>query len=269
LYHARLAAIAPFAFDADDARHLEALYRTRDIRRRRLLVHAALNARPGERILDAGCGPGFFAAELLDRVGERGFVIGVDASPQMLAAAAGRCADFENVALREGQLTALPVDDASVDAALCVQVLEYVPDATAALAELRRAVRPGGRVVVWDTDWTAVSWYSADPARMRRVLQAWDAHLVHPALPQTLAARMREAGLDDVRAEGHVFHSDALDPETFGGAIVANIERFVGSTGEVAPEELAAWGSEQRDLDERGCFSFSSVQFCFTATRRE
>jgi arsenite methyltransferase len=237
------------------------------VRRRRALVHAALEARPGERILDAGCGPGFFVAELLDRIGPEGFVTGVDVSPQMLAAAADRCAESENVALRQGEVTALPVADASVDAALCVQVLEYVADATAGLAELRRAVRPGGRVVVWDVDWATVSWYSAHPARMRRVLAAWDGHLVHPALPQTLAARMREAGLDEVRAEGHVFRAGGLDPETYGGATFAYIERYVATTGEVGPDELAAWAAEQRELDARGAFSFSCVQFCFTATR--
>ena len=64
-----------------------------------------------------------------------------------------------------------PVPDASFDAALSVQVLEYVAEVDAALAELRRALRPGGRLVIWDIDWSTVSWHSADPVRMRRVLR--------------------------------------------------------------------------------------------------
>ena len=63
----------------------------------------------------------------------------------MLALAARRCEQHRNVQFAEADATSLPVADASFDAALCVQVLEYVPDLAAGLAELYRAVRPGGR----------------------------------------------------------------------------------------------------------------------------
>jgi arsenite methyltransferase len=62
----------------------------------------------------------------------------------MLALAKGRCSRHANVELREAEAVSLPVKDGSFDAALCVQVLEYVPDATAALVEMRRVLRPGG-----------------------------------------------------------------------------------------------------------------------------
>jgi arsenite methyltransferase len=55
------------------------------------------------------------------------------------------------------------VDDESFDAAVCVQVLEYVANPTAGLAEINRALRPGGRVVVWDIDWATVSLHSEIP----------------------------------------------------------------------------------------------------------
>lgn len=53
-----------------------------------------------------------------------------------------------------------------------MQVLEYVADVGAALAELHRVVRPGGRVVVWDVDWSTAFWHSANPTRMEGVLAA-------------------------------------------------------------------------------------------------
>ena len=55
----------------------------------------------------------------------------------------------------------------SFDAALSVQVLEYVDDIAAALGEIHRALRPGGRVVLWDVDWATLSLQTADEARMR------------------------------------------------------------------------------------------------------
>jgi arsenite methyltransferase len=253
-------------FDEVLAKRLEGLYATADIRRRRRLVREALGAAPGQRILDVGCGPGFYVAELLDEVGPQGSVVGVDPSPAMLALARHRCEGHDNADFREGTATALPVEDESFDAALSVQVLEYVPDATAALIEMRRALRPGGRLVVWDVDWGTVSWHSSDPDRMARVLRAFDEHLVHPSLPRTLAARLRAAGFDDVAFEGHTFATAELTFDAYGGAALALVEDFVSQRGEVAEEELRAWAAEQRELGERGEYFFSCTQFCFTAT---
>jgi SAM-dependent methyltransferase len=252
-------------FDAQTGRHLEALYRTGDAVRRRHLVRAALGASAGERILDVGCGPGFVSAELLDEVGPDGTVVGIDGSPQMLALAAQRCQGRDNVEFREGDATSLPVEDGTFDAALCVQVLEYVPDVAAALAELRRALRPGGRVVIWDVDWHTVSWHTADPARMERVLRAWEEHLVHPALPSRLAAAMRSAGFEQVEMEGHSFATPDFDTERYGPATAAMIRSFVPGHNGVDEDEAQAWAAEQRELGERGEFYFACLQFCFTA----
>ena len=101
--------MSQLVFDASLARQMETLYRTRDVRRRRALVGEALAAREGERILDVGCGPGFYVEELLDAVGPDGAVVGVDGSPQMLAAAAARCAGHPNVVFQQADATALPV----------------------------------------------------------------------------------------------------------------------------------------------------------------
>lgn len=97
----------------------------------------------------------------------------------------------ENLKLHEADATSLPVADASFDGAVCVQILEYVADIPAGLGELYRALRPGGREVVWDVDWATVSWHSKDPARMTPVLEAWDEHLAHPSLPRVLSPAMR------------------------------------------------------------------------------
>src|SRR5690349_15727740 len=70
--------MSQLVFDESRARQMQTLYRTRDVRRRRALVREALAARAGERVLDVGCGPGFFVEELLDEVGPDGAVVGVD-----------------------------------------------------------------------------------------------------------------------------------------------------------------------------------------------
>jgi len=254
-------------FDEDVARKAEAIYQIRDAARRRRIVREALGAAPDERILDVGCGPGFYCAELAEEVGPSGSVVGVDSSPAMLQLATRRCAQYRGIELRRADAVSLPVDDASFDAALCVQVLEYVPDPTAALREMHRALLPGGRVVVWDVDWATVSLHSHDRARTERVLRAWDEHLVHASLPRTLAPRLRSAGFDEVRMEAHPFATCELDPETYGAAGIQFVAAFVVGRDGITDEDAQAWIAEQQQLGERGEFYFASTQFCFTATK--
>jgi ubiquinone/menaquinone biosynthesis C-methylase UbiE len=258
--------VSQLVFDDRLATQLETLYRTRDVLRRRRLVREALKAGPGDRVLDVGCGPGFYVDELAGQVGPTGSVTGVDASPQTLALARRRTEGHDNVALHLADATALPVPDGTFDAALSVQVLEYVADVDAALAELHRALRPGGRLVIWDVDWSTVSWHSADPARMARVLAAWDGHLADPCLPRTLAPRLRAAGFAGVTAEGHAFATTELAPDAYGAAIMPLVEQYVTGRG-ITEAEAAAWASELGELGRRGEFFFACVQFCFTATR--
>jgi arsenite methyltransferase len=261
------AGMTQLSFDAATAKALERAYHKRDMLRRRRHVRDALAAAAGERILDIGCGPGFYVRELLDVVGPTGSIVGVDASPDMLGLARLRCEGHGNVVFLDGNATALPVDDGDFDAALCVQVMEYVPDPSAALAEIHRALRPGGRALIWDVDWGTAWWHTADPDRMRRVLAAWDEHLVHPSLPRRLGAYLRAAGFIDVAVAGHSFATVDYDDESFAVLMLGMAADFVPGRGGVTGDEAAAWMAEQRDLAERGEFFFEGTQFCFTARK--
>jgi arsenite methyltransferase len=253
-------------FDRRLIQRLERLYSTRDVLRRRELVRAAVGARAGDRVLDVGCGPGFYITELLEAVGREGAVVGVDISADMLAVAAKRAAGHGNVEFHEAGATSLPVPDASFERAVCVQVLEYVRDVPAALAEMHRVLRPGGRMLVWDVDWSTVSWHAIDRQLMRQVLAAWDKHLTHPCLPRTLAAQLSNAGFQDVRMDAHAFATTELIPDAYGGSLVPLLEQYVAEQGGMSQQEAKAWADEQRELGDRGEFFFTVTQFCFTAT---
>jgi ubiquinone/menaquinone biosynthesis C-methylase UbiE len=259
--------VSQLEFDEEAGEQLEALYRIGDAVRRRRLVRAALAAAPGERILDVGCGPGFYCAELVPEVGPEGSIVGLDSSPAMLALAARRCEGNGNVDLQVADVISLPVADASFDAALCVQVLEYVSDSPKAIAELFRVLRPGGRIVVWDVDWATLSWRSDHPERMTRVLAAWDEHLAHASLPRTLAPAMRSAGFEHVGMNTHSFATAVFDLDSYGAAVVPIIRGFVPGRNGVSDDEAAAWAAEQRELGRRGEFYFACLQCCFTARR--
>jgi len=223
-------------FDEATAETLEVMYQARDLMRRRVLLRKALGPLPGERIIDIGCGPGFYVAELLDDVGPDGAVMAVDAADAMLALATRRCQGRENASFEQADVTALPAVDRSFDAALRVQVLEHVPDVGAALAEIHRALRPGGRVVIWDVDWATLSWYADDPERMEPVKRLFAKHATHPVLPQRLTALLRGAGFEVVAMEGHVFN------ERNRRAVIPRVD---GAGGRRGPG-LAGWGRTRR-----------------------
>lgn len=114
----------------------------------RLVALAAL--RPGERVLDIACGTGLVTFEAADAVGAEGHVLGIDLSGRMVEAARTRALRRKDtqVAFERMDAEALEVPDASFDVALCSLGLMYMPDPVHALREMRRIVRPEGRVVV-------------------------------------------------------------------------------------------------------------------------
>jgi ubiquinone/menaquinone biosynthesis C-methylase UbiE len=261
--------VAQLEFDKEASKEIEAVYLIEDAVRRRRIVREALAVSPGERLLDVGCGPGFYCLELSEEVGPSGQIVGVDPSPAMLELARRRCAGRENVELRQGDAVSVPADDGDFDAALSVQVLEYVADVEAALAELHRALRPGGRVLVWDIDWATLSVHSEDEDRNERVLAAWDEHLTDPSLPRTLAPRLRAVGFEDVRMRAHTIASNEVDSGSYGAALVPFIGTFVAGRNGLTEADGQAWVEEQRELGERGEFFFAATQFCFTGRKPE
>jgi ubiquinone/menaquinone biosynthesis C-methylase UbiE len=96
---------------------------------------------------DLGCGTGQVSAALAPFVAH---VVAVDASAAMLQAAKKRLHEFDNVDLRRGDLEALPIDDARLDAATMMLVLHHVPDPGRALTDVARVLKPGGRLIVVD-----------------------------------------------------------------------------------------------------------------------
>ena len=103
--------------------------------------------------------------------------------------------------------------------------------------------------------------HAEDAARNKRVLTAWDGHLVHASLPRTLGRRLRAAGFEAVRLDAHAFAATDFDPERYGPALVPVIGGYVGG------DDGDAWVAEQRRLGERGEFYFVVTQCCFSARK--
>jgi SAM-dependent methyltransferase len=118
------------------------------ITRERLAEVIAL--KPGERVLEVGPGTGYYTLDVAEWVGEEGAVDILDVQQEMLDHTIGRAKErgLANITPRLADATGMPYEDASFDAAYLVTVLGEIPDQDAALRELARVLRPGGRLVV-------------------------------------------------------------------------------------------------------------------------
>jgi ArsR family transcriptional regulator len=116
-----------------------------------------------QTVLDVGTGTGFIAAGLAPRADR---VIAIDNSPAMLDVARDNLArlGIDNVEVREANLTRLPLDDDSVDAAVANMVLHHTEDPAGMLAEMTRVVRPGGWVAITDAIEHPYEWMRTEQA---------------------------------------------------------------------------------------------------------
>ncbi len=254
-------------FDEGVARALERMYQTPDVVGQRSRLLQVMELQSGQQVLDVGSGPGLLAVELAATVGSTGRVRGVDQSEPMVRMAAARCeaADQDWAEFEVADATELPYGDAEFDAVVSTQVLEYVPDVKAALAEAWRVLRPGGRVFVLDTDWDSLVWHSSDRERTARVLAAWDEHLAHPHLPAFLSPWLRDAGFVGLRREVIPILNPEWHDHSYSAGILRAIHAFVPARAGVTQIEADAWAEDLYALARNGSWFFSLNRYLFSA----
>ena len=259
----------PPGFDEKAARRVEAVYTTADVAAQRGVLLKMIAPGPGERVLDLGSGPGFMTLEVGRMVGESGAVFGVDKSAPMLELAEKRCASQPQVSFRETDALSLPFADDDFEVAIVSQVYEYVVDMEAALAELFRVLRPGGRALIMDTDWGSLVWSAQDVSRAKRIFKAWDAHLADPHLPRRLSPLLKGAGFEILETRVLPLLNTEYPAENYSHAMVSVIVPFVIRKGGVAKEEAKAWAEDLMALGERGEYFFSLNRYVFLARKPE
>ena len=151
--------------------------------------------RPGEHVVDCGSGAGADALIAARLAGPTGHVIGVDMTPEMLTTARANAeeAGFTNVEFREGLLEALPVETGWADVVISNGVLNLVPDKAAALAEMHRVLRPGGRLQAAD-----IVLERAVSATSKQDVSLWTGCIAGGLLAEELLALIAAAGFADV-----------------------------------------------------------------------
>jgi ubiquinone/menaquinone biosynthesis C-methylase UbiE len=138
-----------------------------------------LAPQPGERVLEIGCGTGYYTLDMAAWVGPEGRVEIFDLQQQFLDHVTERASarDLGNIVPTQGDATALPYEDDSVDAVVLTAVLGEIPDPLAVLREIGRVLRPGGRLIVGEL--FGDPHFTSQAALRRQAAEAglsWEAH---------------------------------------------------------------------------------------------
>ncbi|MFJ9779056.1 methyltransferase domain-containing protein [Amycolatopsis sp. NPDC101161] len=194
-----------------------------------------LRLSPGESVADVGCGAGRAVAELAGR-GVR--PIGIDPDPRMLAAAGER---WPGLDFRSGTAGELPLDDGSVAGYRADKVFHEIADPAAALAEARRVLAPGGRIVLIGQDWDTIVIDAGDPDLTRTIVRARAGTVPSPRAARGFRSSLLDAGFGDVTVEVKTaVFTDRLVPAVLSGFAAAAC-----AAGAVEREQADAWLAEQ------------------------
>lgn len=215
------------------------------------LVQVA-DPKPGERVLDVGCGTGIVAREVTARRGATGAVTGIDVSPNMLAvaraSAAGAGAAIE---WREGAAEDLPFPDDSFDLVLCQFALMFFRDRPAALAEIYRVLASGGRLVlsVWQGLDRHPFYQTLDDVIRDRVGTSALADIFALGEPSELFLLLSDAGFQRAEIEPMSMTSRFPNPEAFlAGEIEVDTAAIPSMQGLTSDQRHAIVGAISDDM---------------------
>jgi len=175
-----------------------------------------MDLRPGDAVVDVGCGTGVMLPALTNAVGPDGSVTGIDHSAAFLARAQRRLTEAgleHRVALVRGDAQALPFEDATFDVAHVERLLMHLAEPDAAIRELVRVTRPGGRIVCAEVHANGADVENPDRHAMDLINQAAIAQIRNPAMGIELRRRLVDAGLESVRVAAVAFAETSIDPD--------------------------------------------------------
>lgn len=209
-----------------------------------------MNLAPGNRVLDLGCGIGGATFPLADLTGPTGLAAGVDISSALIDVATRRALNRPGIEFQVGDACAIPYPDRFFDAARSERVFLYLPDRLAAIHEMKRVVKPGGRVHLIDTDVDSTAIYSTKPALTRKLTSIVAASMPNPNSARELPALAKQAGLRDIKTETFAL----VTPHEFLVRAMAGSLSKAAEDGVITRAEVDEWLADQASLHASGDF---------------
>jgi ubiquinone/menaquinone biosynthesis C-methylase UbiE len=219
----------------------------------------------GSRVGDIGCGTGEDAKNLSEIVGVHGDATGFDISEAMLREARLRYANVHNLAFVLSGADRLDAPTAYFDAVRLDRVLTHVPDIPAVFAELRRIVKPGGRIVISEPDMPGIWQSSRHPQLSAKIFRAIADSCAQPYAARNLYPTFSDTGLIEV--ELHLHSAAVADPST--AETILNFEATIKvmlAAGTLTTEESALWINEFEEQRRQARFLGGITVFVVAGT---
>lgn len=227
--------------------------------------HELLHPKPGDRILDAGCGLGHDVLMLAERVGPDGEVIGIDYSSEMIQQAQESAGDNPAVTFHTGSILDINYPADSFDASRADRVLQHLDDPAAAIDELKRVTKPGGRIGLTDPSWDSLLLDAPGDEPPHRFLNLNDVDAVKPEVGRQLYRYVNEAELREIDIDPILFYSTNFEEVRELGRLELWLDRMK-EADLVSDREIEDWLDRLNQANESGQFFSSLAAFTIAGT---
>lgn len=225
---------------------------------------------PGATVLDVGCGPGSDTIPLAGLVGPDGFVHGIDRDAEMVAEAERRAAEAGvsgRVEHRAGDAGQLPWEDATFDAVRCERLFLHLDQPGQATAEMVRVTRPGGRVVLMDTDWGTRSVDTSEVELERRIARVLaERCMANGYSGRRLWGLMRQARVTDLTVDLIPLHVDGYELWRLLSRMEIAFDEAIRA-GVMTDDEVRRLDDSFREKDAAGTFFASTTVMLVAGTK--
>ena len=213
--------------------------------------------KPGDRVLDVGCGPGIDVVQLTKCVSESGKVFGVDHDQDMINDAESLAKSqnvLENVEFQAHDVVTLPFESNYFDSCRSERVFMHLPDPLATLREMHRVTKPNGRVVVIDSDWSSLSIDCELTDIENKLLQFYrDKVLISGYAGRSLFRFFRELGFSNIKIQ--IFPLFTSDMDVFSQLVRREaVENQAIEENVISKDELGLWRKQLRQAHEKNNF---------------
>ena len=231
---------AGFHFDEKTAKQLSMIYQTDDIKEMQRQYRVWFDPRPGEKILDVGCGTGVNDLALSKLVGPSGKIVGMDNSEAMLAIAREK-ATAENIEYQLKAVEEMDFPDDYFDGVVCTQVLSYLAAPVDVIRSLLRVVKPTGRIFISETDWDTLMYSIPDKELQRKVTMAFSDHQGDGWVGRRLYALCLQSGGKQIDLHPYVIHNAEYSIRKYGGPLSYVIRDYLLRTQKCTDAEVQRW----------------------------
>ena len=225
--------------------------------------YALMQIQPGHTVLDVGCGPGTDTISLAGLVGSAGQGVGVDYDPAMIGEADQRAVKAgvsSWVRHKQADAASLPFESDTFDSSRSERLFQHLLNPIQALSEMTRVTKPGGWIVVLDTDFGTLSTDTAEVDIERRLARfKAEGHLHNGYSGRQLYRLFKRQGINDISIEMvPVYLTDyALARQT---TVADSLEQEALKAGIVTEDELRRWHADLEKADAEGVFFCSASQ---------